>query len=100
MSTRQIRKRVDRIEEKAYPQSAGMTWEDFCRMMWREDKQYYLEVANSPDGWMSRSFVAQFEREDAEREGRRKAGTEREVRARRLGPRSGPANVVHRESHQ
>ena len=72
MSTRQIRKRVEKIQEKVCPEHDGTyTWEELNRLIWRQDKQRFLEIANGPDGSMSRSFVAHFEREDAERAARR-----------------------------
>jgi hypothetical protein len=67
MSTRQIRKRVEKVEEKVCPEHDGSyTLEELCRMLWRQDKRGYLEMANGGDHTL-RLFVQQFEREDAER---------------------------------
>jgi hypothetical protein len=71
MSTRQLRKRLAKVQEKLSPEhDGGYTWEELNRLLWRQDRQKYLEMANGPDGYMCRSFVAQFEREDAERAAR------------------------------
>jgi hypothetical protein len=61
-----MRKRLAKVQEKVSPEYDGTcTWEELNRLLWRRDKQKYLEMVNEPDGYMSRSFVAQFEREDA-----------------------------------
>jgi hypothetical protein len=71
MSTRQMRKRLAKVQEKVSPDHDGLyTWEELCRLVWRSNKQRFIELANKP-GSMSAGFVEQFEREDAERAARR-----------------------------
>ena len=68
MSTRQMRKRIEKLTEQTSP-TDGLRWsgtlEDLRRLMWRQDKQGFIKIANEK-GSMYRSFVDQFEREDAE----------------------------------
>lgn len=63
MSARQIRKRVEKVEEKVCPEHDGtFLWEDFCRMahMLDEDNQEFQERARRPDGAAYRAFLARF----------------------------------------
>ena len=73
MSTRQIRKRVEKIQEKVRPTRDGMrfggTLEDLCRLMWRQDRKRHMEMVAEGDSTL-RVFCHQFEREDAERAAR------------------------------
>jgi hypothetical protein len=63
-----MRRRLEKVQEKVSPEHDGSyTWEEFNRLLWQLDKQKYRETANGPDGYMCRSFVAQFEREDEAR---------------------------------
>ena len=65
MSTRQMRRRLAKVQEKVSPEHDGTyTLEELCRLLWQQDKQKYREMANGPDGYMYRFFVAQFEREE------------------------------------
>ena len=66
MSTRQIRKRLERLAQRFdLRDDATITLEQLCRDLWRADKQRYLaQCAGKPSG---RHFITQFEREDAER---------------------------------
>ena len=66
MSTRQIRKRLERLAQRFELRYAGtVTLEQLCRDLWRADKQRYLvQCAGKPSG---RHFITQFERQDAER---------------------------------
>jgi hypothetical protein len=68
MSTQQIRKRVEKIQDEVCPEHDGKrcTLEEFCRLLWQHDKQRYLEMADE-DGCSLRALVPQFEREDSER---------------------------------
>jgi hypothetical protein len=71
MSTRQMRKRLAKVQEKVNPEDDGTcTWEEFNRLLWQRDKQKYLEMEKESDSDLCHSFVAQFEREDAERAAR------------------------------
>jgi hypothetical protein len=75
MSTRQMRRRLAKVQEKISPGGDGTcTWEEFNRLLWQRDKQKYLAMVHEAGGDMSRSFVAQFEREDAERAAERQDG--------------------------
>jgi hypothetical protein len=75
MSTRQIRKRVEKLATKVNPAGEGLrfsgTLEDLCRLMWRQDRKSYMEMVGEGDSVL-RGFGGQFEREDAERLSRRK----------------------------
>jgi len=63
-----MRRRLAKVQEKVSPEHDGTyTLEELCRLMWMTDRQSFREMANGPDRCMCRSFVAQFEREDAER---------------------------------
>jgi hypothetical protein len=65
-------RRLEKVQEKVSPAHDGTyTLEELNRLLWEQDKQKYREMANGPDGYLCRSFVAQFEREDAERAARR-----------------------------
>jgi len=66
MSTRQILKRVAKLEDLICPRSDGntsITLEELCRSMWRSDKQRFMEIAKNNSYQL---FVYQFQREDAE----------------------------------
>jgi hypothetical protein len=72
MSTRQMKKRLVKVQEKMSPGNDGTcTWEEFNRLLWHRDKQKYKKMTNEPGDNMGRSFVVQFEREDAERAAKR-----------------------------
>jgi hypothetical protein len=63
-----LENRIRKLEGKLNPDSEfGYTLEDLFRASWRADKQRYLQIANSPDGWMYQRFIKQFESEDRER---------------------------------
>ena len=65
MSTRQIRKRIERLAQRFELRYAGtVTLEQLCRDLWRADKQRYLAQMGKTS---ARLFIKQFEREDAER---------------------------------
>ncbi len=71
MSTRQMTRRLAKVQEKVSPERDGTyTLEELCRLWWKQDKQGFIKHANEP-GSMCRSLVEQFEREDAERAARR-----------------------------
>ena len=65
MSTRQILKRVSKLENLICPRSDGntsITLEELCRSMWRSDKKHFIELAKNNSYQL---FVYQFEQEDA-----------------------------------
>jgi hypothetical protein len=65
MTTRQLRKRVERVEQKACRQhDRTYTLEELCRLMWRQSKKEYLEMANG-EQYFLRSFIPLFEGKDA-----------------------------------
>jgi hypothetical protein len=67
MSTRQILKRVSKLENLICPQSDGNTshtLEELCRSSWRHDKKRFMEMAKDTGHYGL--FVHQFQREDAE----------------------------------
>ena len=75
MSTRQMRKRLAKVEERVNPEHDGtVTWEEFNRRLWRQDKKKYMEMVSEQKDYLCSSFEAQFEREDAERAMGREAG--------------------------
>ena len=63
MSTRQISRRLERIEERVRPKHRdGMfTFEELCRDIWRSNKKAFRKMAV---GNMLSYFIPQFERED------------------------------------
>lgn len=67
MSTRQIRRRVEKLEER-YPRKDpnSYTLEELFRKMWREDKENYMRETKKW-GWPMTRYIPQFEQEDAER---------------------------------
>ena len=68
-STRQIRKRVERVQERMCPKRDGRwsgTLEEFCRMLWDQERKLYLKLVAEGDPTL-RCFRGQFEREDDER---------------------------------
>ena len=65
MSTRQIRKRLERLAQRFEIRDDGtITLEQLCRSLWRADKQRYLAQMGKTSAQL---FIKQFEREDAER---------------------------------
>ncbi len=71
MSTRQIGKRVGKLEEKMCPEHDGSyTLEELARMLWRADPKRYVEMVAEGDPTL-RFFVDQFEVEEAERAAQR-----------------------------
>ena len=62
MSTRQISRRLERIEERVRPKRRdGMyTLEELCRDIWRSDEKGFRKMAA---GSMLTHFIPQFERE-------------------------------------
>jgi hypothetical protein len=45
MSTSQMRKRVEKVEEKVCPKHGRKyTLEEFCRLLWRQDQTRYMEL--------------------------------------------------------
>jgi hypothetical protein len=65
MRTRQILKRVAKLEDLICPRSDGntsITLEELCRSMWRSDKKHFIEIAKNNSYQL---FVYQFEQEDA-----------------------------------
>ena len=66
MSARSIRRRVERIEEKASSDNpTEYTLEELCRSLWLDDSGMYRELTERDV--QLRSFIPQFEREDAQR---------------------------------
>lgn len=62
-----MRRRLEKVQEKVSPEHDGAyTLVELCRLMWQQDRQHFIELANAP-GSMCRSLAEQFEREDAER---------------------------------
>ena len=63
MSTRQISRRLERIEERVRPKRRdGMfTLEELCRDIWRSDEKAFRKMAA---GSFLTYFIPQFERED------------------------------------
>ncbi len=53
MSTQQLRRRVEKVEERSRPKHGGMLlWEQFLQLheLFRQDPQGFLEMAKRPDG--------------------------------------------------
>jgi hypothetical protein len=68
MITRQLSRRVTRIEKTLLPADDGMvTIEEFCRFMWRRDPAHCVELAKEPGDWIFRHYIPVFEAEDARR---------------------------------
>lgn len=64
MSTRTIRKRVEKVQEKVCPEHrGGYSLEELSRLLWRQDREEFRRMA---EGTPFRVFIEQFEREDAE----------------------------------
>jgi hypothetical protein len=65
MHTSSLNHRLKRLERKfSVPDDGLFTLEELCRTMWHDSKSDFLKIA---EGNSLRLFVAQFEREDAER---------------------------------
>ena len=65
MSTKQLWKRVERIEEQIRPEHDGtFTWVGFALLykLWRKDRQQFLELAKREDGAAYRAFLAMADR--------------------------------------
>jgi hypothetical protein len=68
MITRQLRRRIRRIEERERPRDeAGFTLEQLCRAMWRSNPAQCVRISEEPGEQIFRSYVPMFEAEDAER---------------------------------
>lgn len=66
MSTRRIRKRLEKVEDRISPPDDGTyTLEEACRAIWQEDKRKYLKMAKGSP--VLRFLMPRFEREDAGR---------------------------------
>ena len=65
MSTREIRRRVERLEQR-FPKKdpTGYTLEEHARKMWREDRADYMRRVQQGCWWMNR-LIPQFESEEA-----------------------------------
>lgn len=64
MSIRQIRRRIESVARRSYPPRNGtFTLEELCRHIWREDREWYLAMAEAD--WGLRHFQSQFESEAA-----------------------------------
>ena len=73
MSTRSLRKRVERVAKRVRPALDGhYTWEEFCRMTWQQGKAKYLKMVDKGNYALGH-WIPQFEREDAERRARSKS---------------------------
>lgn len=71
MSTRQMRRRLAKVQEKVSPEHDGTyTLEELCRLWWKQDKAGFINYVNG-EGRTFRVFMDTFEREDAERAARR-----------------------------
>jgi hypothetical protein len=67
MAASQIRKRVEKLAARiSLSGSRQHTFEELCRLMWRQDKRGFLALANGDCSFL-RVFVTSFERDDAER---------------------------------
>jgi hypothetical protein len=61
-----IRKRVEKLAARIFPSGSRQhTFEELCRLMWRQDKRGFLALANGD--CPLRVFVTSFDRDDAER---------------------------------
>lgn len=68
MITRQISRRLARLEEKVLPKDDGMfTMEELCRSMWRRNPAHCVELAQESGDSIMRSYIPIFEAEDAKR---------------------------------
>lgn len=68
MITRQLSRRVRRIEERVRPKDAcGFTLEELCRAMWRSNPAQCVQISQEPGEQIFRSYIPRFEVEDAER---------------------------------
>lgn len=65
MITRQLSRRVTRIEKMLLPADDGMvTIEEFCRFMWRRDPAHCVELSRQPADWILRHYIPVFQAED------------------------------------
>jgi hypothetical protein len=68
MITRQLSRRVRRIEERVRPKDAsGFTLEELCRAMWRSNPAQCVQISQELGEYTFRSFIPRFEAEDARR---------------------------------
>jgi hypothetical protein len=68
MSANRFRSRLLKLEQRILPADDGTcTLEEACRVMWRRDKQHFLELSENTN---LIHFARQFEFEDLEREQR------------------------------
>jgi len=71
MITRQLSKRIRRIEERARPRDeSGFTLEELCRAMWRSNPAQCVQISQKPGEQIFRSYIPMFEAEDASRQDR------------------------------
>jgi hypothetical protein len=64
MSTRQLRKRVEKIKAIISPASDGsFTFEELCRELWRRDKKGFLKRAQT-DAPGLMQYVQRLQQED------------------------------------
>jgi hypothetical protein len=65
ISLRHSLKRVQKLEDlmRPRPESAGMTFEEACRLLWRKNKKRFMDMAKTN---LCQLFVRRFEAEDAE----------------------------------
>ena len=65
MSTRQMWKRLAKVEELMCPKhdDGTFTLEELCRALWRQNKKRYRKMTSRKDCRL-RYFIPQFERED------------------------------------
>jgi len=67
MTASRIRKRIEKLAAKiGLSGSRQHTFEELCRLMWRQDKRGLLALADGDCPFL-RVFVSSFERDDAER---------------------------------
>jgi hypothetical protein len=65
MTASRIRKRIEKLAAKiGLSGSRQHTFEELCRLMWRQDKRGLLALANGDCPFL-RVFVSSFELEDA-----------------------------------
>jgi hypothetical protein len=66
MITRQLSRRIERIEERLCPRDEGrFTLEELCRAMWRIDPGRCIEISREPGAFTFRTFVPLFQAEEA-----------------------------------
>ncbi len=75
MNTQELHKRIDRIEEQAFPnQNRGLTLEDVAYLLWVDDRAAFSRLVENGEWRIFRHFIPEFERESSLNSVRRNSG--------------------------